>query len=124
MSMEQMIIRNLKQTAVYWGNPSNTGAGYTFDSPVEIDCHWENKSEVFKNKDGRDQVSMAIVYVSQDVDIEGYLFLGDLADLDSSDEADPVSVDGAYLIERFDKIPSLSANAYLRKVYLWEYKVG
>ena len=45
--IEKVAKRFCVETAVYWGNPQNDGyGGFTFDTPVEIKCRWEEKSEV------------------------------------------------------------------------------
>jgi len=47
------------------------------------------------------------------------LFLGDLDDLDSAEEADPMSADGAYEIQRFEKTPAIrSTTQFTRVAYL------
>jgi len=125
MSIISMIIRNCKQTAVYWGNPVNDGmGGFTFDDPVEIACRWENINEIFIAPNGDELVAKSIIYVLQDVDHEGCLYLGTLDDLLESDgesigELVPSEIEGAQIIKRFDKIPVLgSTTEFLRKVYL------
>jgi len=111
--------KQLNQTAVYWASPTQDGyGGFTWSSPVEIDCRWQNSTKVITTGNGDEIVCKAIVYVNQDVDEEGMLYLGDLDDLDSGQEADPMTVDGAYKILRFDKSPTVRGDAYLRKVYL------
>jgi len=119
MGIESFIVRLCKQTAVYWGDPTNDGyGGQTFGSkyPEEINCRWEDHREVFTDAQGNELVSRAVVYVTEDVDEEGWLYLGDL---DSTIDEDPKNVDGAYKIRRFDKSPALgSTNEFLRKVYL------
>lgn len=110
---------NLHQTAVYWGNPTSDGyGGYTWDDPVELDCRWTQVTRLVKDANGKEVVSGASVQVDQDVDLDGYLFLGDLDDLDSSEEADPTTVSGAYKILAFDKTPTVKADAYFRMAYL------
>ena len=119
MSIASLLSRTLKQTAVYWGSPVNDGyAGHTFDDPVEIACRWEDKGELVRDASGAEFVSRSIVYVLQDVDTDGYLFLGVLTDLSSAEEGDPEGTDGAYLIKKFDKSPSLSGSEFVRKAYL------
>lgn len=108
----------LKQTAVYWGNPTYTATGgRTFDDPVELDCRWEQRSDMFRDAQGNEVHSNAIVFVNSDVVVGGWLYLGELDDLSSSEEADPQTVDDAYEIRRFDKIPDYSGT-YVRQVYL------
>jgi len=124
MSIVTNIERLCKQTAVYWGDPTSDGeGGYTYDDPVEVKCRWEYTKEVFTRIGGgnvsEQLISNAIVYVLQDVDEQGLLFLGELDDLDSADEESPKEVSSVYKIERFDKIPRLgSTTEFIRKVYL------
>ena len=123
MGMESFIARLCVQTAVYWGSPVDDGyGGHTFADPVEISCRWEDQVEKIDRVGaslGEEIVSAAQVYVTQDVEERGYLFLGDLDDLDSGEEADPKTVEKAYMINRFDKVPVMrSTSEFLRKVYL------
>jgi len=111
------LTRNLKQTAVYWGNPVSNGyGGWTLDSPVEISVRWEDRNELFTSPDGREEVSSAIIYTAQDVDIGGYLFLGELTDLSSSqlysDE------DDSFKIRQFSKSPNQRVSGFARKAFL------
>jgi hypothetical protein len=109
----------LKQTAVYWGSPVASGSGgRTFAEPVELSLRWEQKQELFIDARGQEVRSNAVVFVSQDVSLGTYLFLGDLDDLDSDQEDDPMSVSGAYEIRGFEKIPDRRGTSFLRKVYL------
>jgi len=120
MGIESFIARLCSQTAVYWGTPVEDGyGGKTFADPVEIDCRWEDALEVVSSADGNEIIVKSAIYVTQDVDEEGYLYLGTLDDLDSGEEADPATVDGAYIIKRFDKVPALRrTNEFIRKAYL------
>lgn len=117
--MTRYLTRNLEQTAVYWASPSPSGrGGYSYDDPVELDVRWEDKQEKFVDVNGQEMISGAIVIVDQDVDIGGILFLGDLDDLDSSEEASPGSVKQAWEIRKFEKTPNIKALGYYRKAYL------
>jgi len=126
MSVSNVIDRMCKQTAVYWGAPVNDGyGGKTFGSmyPIEIDCRWEDKvqlvSMIGDDRKTVEVVSNAQVFVTQDLDEGGWLFLGTLDDLDSDEEEDPMKADGAYEIKRFDKSPQLhSTSDFIRKAYL------
>lgn len=131
MGIQSFITRNLRQTAVYWGGPQDDGYGkLTFDDPVEISCRWEDKQQIIGTITGNQiigfqNLSRAIVYVSQDVDVDGMLMLGTLDDLedssgDSSGEYyDPMQRDDTYIIKRFEKIPSLqSASQFIRVAHL------
>lgn len=90
------------QTATYWGLPTpDVYGGGTFPAPVEIACRWEEKTELIRDRDGREVVSMATVYPDRELDEDGWLFLG------SSAAADPHEVEGAYQIKSFRKVPDI-----------------
>ncbi len=109
----------LKQTAVYWGSPVSDGqGGRTFDNPVELAVRWEERHDLFVDPQGQEKQSSAIVYIGQDVVVGAYLFLGDLDDLSSAEEDDPMNVDGAYEIRQFDKTSDLKATSFLRRAWL------
>ena len=114
--------KNLNQPIVYWGNPTPTGAGYSYDEAVELNGRWEDRQEIFIDADGREQTSQTIVYIDQDVDVNGYLYLGELEDLGDSSSAmdwgDPQAVSNSYMIRAFKKTPNLKATGWLRKVWL------
>jgi len=95
--------------------------GKTFDLPVEIKCRWEDGYRSILGNNGATIGSLARVYVLEDLDEEGFLYLGTLADLDldSSGYIDPKEVDKAWIIKRFEKSPALkSTTVFVRKVYL------
>ena len=124
MGIESFIARLCTQTAVYWGSPVDDGyGGKTFADPVEISCRWEDRVEKISwqgaSRLGEEIVSRARVFTTQDVDELGWLFLGDLDDLESDEEADPMTVDGAFEIKRFDKTPAMrSTTQFSRVAYL------
>jgi len=118
-SRSNLLTDKLKQTAVYWGNPQSDGAGgRTFDDPVEISVRYEERQELFIDTNGQEARSRAVVYLSQDVAMGGYLYLGDLDDLSSAEEGDPLLVQAAYEIRGFEKTPGIKAERFLRKVWL------
>lgn len=125
MGIGNFIERICVQTAVYWGAPIKDGYGtLTYDAPVEIACRWEEKTEVVsklgEGRKGEEFISTAQVFVTRDVDEQGYLYLGDLDDLSIIEEASPETVDGAYRIQKFGKIPAIRASTveFVRKAYL------
>lgn len=122
MALKGINKRTLKQTALYWGNPTPDGfGGYTFDTPIEIKCRWENQQELFINVDGEEQHSEAVVYVDRALGVEGFLMLGDFNDLSSSLSETPYdsSLD-AYQIKAKKGIKNLKINITVRKVWLGE----
>ncbi len=108
------------QTAVYWGNPQPDGyGGSTYDDPVEISCRWDEKINMIRSTQGEEVVSKAEILLTQDVDENGLIFLGDLDDLGSSVEENPETSDRTWKILRFDKTPLFqSSTEFVQKAYL------
>lgn len=119
MSIQELLNRIAKQTAVYWGSPVAGGYGAnTYADPVEILIRWEEATEMVLGKDGKEIQSRAQVYTLQDVDEQGYLYLGELTDLDS-DPDDPLIISGAWQIIQFQKTPEFGrTDKFIRKAYL------
>lgn len=114
-----LLTSKLKQTAVFWANRVEDGqGGATFDEPVELSVRWEQKQEMFADANGQERRSDAVVYVSRDVAVGEYLFLGGLADLSSAEEGNPLIVDGAHEIKKLEKTPDFSGSRYVRKAWL------
>lgn len=104
--------RYMNQVATYWEPNGNDGfGGVTFAAPVEIMCRWEDKAVLFRDSQGREVVSDAIVYPDRSLSVGGYLALG------SFEDADPRSV-GAKEIRQSNASPSLSNDEVLHKVML------
>jgi hypothetical protein len=125
MGIEAFIASKCVQTCVYWGSPINDGfGGYIFADPVEIPCRWEDKDQYVGTQVGGEVtggvlLSRSVVFVTQDLDEEGYLYLGTLSDLSVGQKANPKLVDTAYFIKRFEKTPALgSTTEFLRKAFL------
>lgn len=108
-----MISRGYRQTATYWGSPVPNGTGgYSFDVPTTFYVRWEDRVEEFSDDRGEVQVSRAVVYVSREVEIGGYLYLG------MSVVTDPTTVDGAFQIRQTLSIPDLRNAEQERRAYL------
>ncbi len=106
-----MLVRQAyKQDATYWGSPVSDGfGGKTFAAPVPIKCRWEDKAEQFTSVVGEIDVSKAIVFVPQTIEVGGYLLLG------KSTTLSPLTVSGAEEIRQIMDIPSLrSASREIR----------
>jgi hypothetical protein len=107
------LTRNHNQTITYWGSPTKDQFGTkTFADPVQITGRWEDRTETFIDSSGRENVSKAFVFVSQDLDSEGWLFLG--TDITS----DPKTVTDAFEIRQFIKTPNMKATDFERKAIL------
>jgi hypothetical protein len=107
-----------KQVAVYWESIGEDGyGGKIFADPFEVACRWEEKTQLIQLDDGNQISSRAIVYVLQELDVEGVMCLGTLADLNMDDSNDssatwdnPLIIDGAYIIKKFEKSPALGSS--------------
>ena len=124
MGIERFIKKVCVQTAVYWGNPKDDGyGGFTFDDPVNISCRWEDKIQIVATMDGQEVSSDSEILVTQDLDYNGYLYLGTLEELleDYTEEelANPMNVPTAKAIISKSKIPMIkSTKEFVRIVYL------
>lgn len=106
-----------KDVAVYWGTPTVAGDGsHTYADPVEIDVLWKGKEDVMSRKETEEGVGRAVVYVTQDLDEQGMLYHGTLADLTSAQKADPRKVKKAFKITRFFKVPSMHLKGQFNRV--------
>lgn len=109
------------QTAVYWGNPQIDGYNKTtFDDPIEIKCRWEDKVRMIKSQNGEELTVKAEVLVTEQLELKGYLFLGNLYDLVGNyDLSDPMNIQDTYEIMATDKIPLFrSTTKFVNTVYL------
>ena len=119
MSIQSFINRVCVQTAVYWGNPRSDGYNTIYDEPVEIACRWDGSTKLITDAKGNQIVAVAQVLVTQDLDVDGLLYLGELADLDSGQEDDPSTVADAYKIKKLDKNPEFrSTTKFVRVAWL------
>lgn len=110
---------NLNQTCVYWSPAGVNGFGEPlYADPVELACRWEDKQELFRDKEGQEVVSSAVVYPESTVVLGGYLFLGDLADLSSAEEDDPRIVSNAKEIRSTGASPNLKGTQWVYKAWL------
>jgi|GEM_PF-1575273 len=114
-----------KQDAVYWGSPSPDGlGGSTTDKPIALKVRWEDREEEFTTTLGT-EISKSIVYVPNiaggvkeegaELEIQGYLKLGTLADLKDSDLPKD---NGALKIRGYAKLPTLKGDEFLRTCWL------
>jgi len=127
--IEKVVDKFCVQKCVYWGNPQNDGYGSkTYDTPEEIDCRWEDKEEVdigwaATGHPGNLLLSKAAVMVTQDLELNGYLWRGTLVELNAAydDITDPKLITGAYAIQRIDRIPMVfKDDEFVRTVWLYD----
>ena len=105
--------RNMIQDATYWPPGANDGFGGTsYGAPVGIKCRWQDKAELFRDSEGQELTSSAVVYPDRELEVKGYLFEG------TTSEADPLSVEGARQVLQAGKSPALKGSKVLHKVWL------
>jgi hypothetical protein len=104
-----------KQKAVYWPPSSYDAYGQpAMGTAVQITCRWEDVSEQFLDGQGQEQTSNSRVYVSQDVALGGYLWLGLLA----SKPTNPKTDSNAWEIRKFENLPNFKATEFLKTAML------
>lgn len=107
MSIVDHIASKLNQTITYWANPVNDGYGsFSFDAAVELSARWEQVNEVVRANDGEEYVTIARVFLSQEVEEGEYIYLGQESDLDSN-HGDP-QAQGALRVLAVSILPELN----------------
>jgi hypothetical protein len=103
------IKRSCKQVAVYWGNPQDDGfGGRTFDAPVEIYVRWDDREQLLTVDEGEKVISRAILFLSQDLNVNGLIYKGGMTDFTAEQLADPQSISSNIcLVKRMERYPSL-----------------
>ena len=107
--------KDMTQDATYWAPGANDGFGNVnfTASPVAIKCRWETRGVLFRNADGEEKTSEAVVYVDRELSVKGYVALGD-----HTGESDPTGVDGAREIRAAHQSPDIQGKNVLHKVML------
>lgn len=102
---------NLIEDLTYWPPDANTASGgSTFGAPVAIKGRWQDRQVLFRDAQGRERVSEAVVYVDRELVTGGYLYRG------VSSASSPVS--DAKEIRQKGASPSLDGDETLYKVNL------
>lgn len=107
-------IRNMNQSATYWprGSTPDGFGNLNFSPPLSIKVRWQDKNELFRDEQGNEAMSSAVIYADRDLSIGGYLYLGESA------VADPRTVTGAREIRQRGVSPSLNQPVALHKFWL------
>lgn len=70
--------RNMTQEATYWPPGPNDGfGGQMMGTPVLITCRWQDQAILFRDADGREVTSSAVVYVDRDLAEASFVFLSE-----------------------------------------------
>lgn len=102
---------NMNQAATYWAPGVNDGfGGFTsYGAATAILCRWQNAQKLFRDAQGREALSEAIVYVDRELENGGKLKLGTVTGTPPAD---------AIEIRAKGSSPSLDATRVLHKVWL------
>lgn len=69
---------NMTETITYWPPGGNDAFGTpTLGAPVAVAARWQDQADLFRDADGREVTSAAVVYVDQPVSVRGQLFRGE-----------------------------------------------
>mgnify|MGYP000934275139 CR=1 FL=1 len=120
MGILEFISKICVQPAVYWGNPIPNGyGGYNYDSPIQIYVRWDD-SKSAPSFIGGDKITVnAIVLCTQELDLGGFLWLGELPEYPEVMPDNPLEVENAYSIQKFTKVPLLkSKTLFVKTAYL------
>lgn len=120
MSIEKFIRKACVQTAVYWGHPIDNGyGGMIYNDPVEIPCRWEDVATLITASDGEQYVTKASILTPNELDVNGYLMLGHLIDIDSNQLDKPLEIASAHRIRRFSKVPLFrSTTTFVKEAFI------
>lgn len=100
----------LTQQCTYWAPASNDGfGGLVYSAPVSLLVRWQDKVELLQDTAGEEFLSSAIVYSSQELAENGFLYEG------TSAEANPQDQEGAFRIRLRGRSPTPSADIVVYK---------
>lgn len=107
----------MNQMLVYWERTAENDVygAPTYAGPVQMQCRWEDKSEVKIDKAGLEFVSQARVYVPMALHLDGYICKGTLAGLHADTHP---TANGGLPIKAVAEIPAVRGAQVLRMVWL------
>lgn len=99
--------RNMTQDATYYPPAGQNGFGdLSYGAGVAIKCRWQDKADMFRDTEGREVISSAVVYPAYDCAVGGKIGLG------------AATVAEATEIRQRGSSPSLKADQELIKLWL------
>lgn len=106
-----MRVSGLNQVVTKWTAVDDGFGGYTYTAPQLVMARWEEKGELFRDRNGEEKVSQAIVYLDSASAVGDWLYLGD-----ASGNASPP--DGSFEVQAYHKSPDLRSASNFHKAYL------
>lgn len=108
---------DMTQLALYWAPGAADGfGGVGYAAPIAIVCRWQTTVVMFRDGQGRQVASEAVVYPDRVLEIGGYLALTTFED--EALYTAPSDVDGAKEIRWVGASPDLGGVEQLNKVIL------
>lgn len=102
---------NMRERVTYWPvSGTDTFDSPLFGMPEPRMARWQDVAVLFRDAEGREVVSQAVVYVDREVKLGGYLFRGV--------SAAGTPPDGAFEIRQTGKSPNLTQTVTLHKAML------
>lgn len=103
----------MRQTLTYWANTGVDRFGkQSFAAPRQLLCRWQDVAVLFKDANGQQRTSSAVVYPIEPLELNGWIKMG----ADAS--VNPVGVAGAYEILQEGDSPNLRGTITLNKVFV------
>ena len=101
----------MREDVTYWPRTGQDEFGQpVFDPPQLLKGRWEDRSDVIRNKHGDEYVSKARVFVTDEIQADGFLYRG------ATDEETPP--EGSLEIQAHARIPDLRTVTQLNVAYL------
>ncbi len=86
MGILKFIEKVCVQDAIYWGNPTPNGFGnMEFDTPRQVKVRWDEKMQMVLDDLGREIHSKSQIMCPEELDIGGFLMLGELSEIELGD---------------------------------------
>jgi hypothetical protein len=105
------MINHYKQIATLWATTPDGFGGYTFAAPVQVNCRWEEKTELVPTS--TDVVSRAIVYMGTETAVKA----GDYLILGISEVQSPIGLN-VYKVAGIHKSTDLRSMSHIYKIWL------
>lgn len=102
-------------TATYWVGSGGLDAygNYSAYTSQSINVRWEDKNELYVTDNvGQEQRSDGVVYTETEIEVNGWLYLG------QSSEISPKSQAGAKQVMKVNKMKSLKGDKIIYKIML------
>ncbi len=103
--------RSRRQNATFWAVTGVSSSGDpSWAAPKAIKVRWEERSTVFTNASGEEQLSGAVVYVGEDMNVGDSLLLG--TSVAASPDEDAREIQG------FSQIPRLHGTTSEQRAFM------